>query len=118
MGADLCPEKLLEILSEINNSKKTFAIWGTGARGVSLLSNIDLNIYKPSYFIDSDPNKIGLFPPVGNEKIVSPEYIEENPVDYILITSFTFFDEISNSLNNYKNNGGRLIKIYPSPKIV
>jgi len=117
-GFNFWKEKLLEILSEINNSKKTFAIWGTGARGVSLLSNIDLNIYKPSYFIDSDPNKIGLFPPVGNEKIVSPDYIEKNPVDYILITSFTFFDEISNSLNNYKNDGGRLIKIYPTPETI
>lgn len=111
-------EKLLRILKDIKDANKTFAVWGTGARGVSLLSNIELNIYKPSYFIDSDPNKIGLFPPVGNKKIVHPKHLYEEPVNYILVTSYTFFDEIAISINDYRKSGGMLIKIYPDPVIV
>ena len=106
-------------MDNIKNEGKSFAVWGTGARGgVSLLSNINLNIYRPQYFIDSDKSKIGLYPSVGKAKIKPPKYVDEQFTDYIIISSYTFFDEIADSLKSYISKGGKLIKLYPEPIIV
>ena len=35
-----------------------------------------------------------------------------------LIASYTFFDEIRESMSEYKKAGGKFIKIYPTPEVV
>ena len=110
--------ELADLLTGYRSDGKSVAVWGAGARGVALLSGIDLPGDTYQYIVDSDPNKHGKFLPVIHQPVSSPERLCQEPVDYILVTSYTYFDEISAQLEWFRSNGGKAIKIYPSPAVL
>ena len=70
------------------------------------------------YVIDSDSNKWGSFLPGTGLPIVSPDAIEVDQIDCLLITSYTYFDEIYDQLEGFRLRGGVIIKMYPVPELV
>lgn len=111
-------KKLAEILLEIKGKGRKIAVWGAGSRGVTFLTVLcrERNFF--DYVVDSDPNKKMLYIPVLGIQVFNPDIIAENPVDYILITAYTYFDEICSTLSKFRKNGLKIIKVYPDIEII
>ena len=70
---------------------RQFAIWGIGERLAKFINLIDLNqVY---CFIDANPQKVQST--FLGKKVFSPDEIEKSRIDYFVISSDKFFDEIA-----------------------
>ena len=94
------------------------ALWGVGARGVSMLSGLGLPPDYFAYLVDSDVSKHGMFLPFADSPICSPDQMREDPADVVLVTSYTYFDEIFEQLAWFRSSGGKVIRAYPEPVLV
>ena len=111
-------KKLSNMLSELYAHGKTIAVWGTGSRGVAMMTSLQFEPFKIQYVIDSDSNKHFLYIPGILSQVSPPERLRQDPVDYLIITSYTYFDEIFSSLTWFREQGGRFIKVYPNIEII
>ena len=92
---------------ENRDKKKVTAIWGCGAKTLSIFSAGLSDVSEFIYFvIDSDPNKQGFFVPNTRVKVVSPEQITGAPPDSIIVLALSYRDEIIKKIR----------EIYPSCK--
>lgn len=66
---------------------KSLAFWGGTGKGASFLNNFDLPEEDFPIVVDSDYQKCGKFVPGAGQEIRPPEYLIENPVDMIIITT-------------------------------
>ncbi len=114
---DLWRTRLLELLHNLRDSGATVAAYGVGSRGVTMLTSLgdDSSL---RYVVDSDKNKHGRYLPILGLEVCPPEILQSAPPDYLLITSYTYFIEISESLENPRSHGMRLIRPYPHIEIV
>lgn len=111
-------KKLGNMLSELCAQGKTIAVWGSGSRGVAMMTSLQFEQFKIQYVIDSDSNKHFLYIPGILSQISPPERLRQEPVDYLIISSYTYFDEILSSLTWFREHGGRFIKVYPDIEII
>jgi novobiocin biosynthesis protein NovU/D-mycarose 3-C-methyltransferase len=111
-------ERLREVISGQLADGSRLAVWGAGARGISLLSGLRDAGAPISYIVDSDPAKHGKYVPLVNLPVYSAEHLKSDPVDCVLISSYTFFDEIASQLRWFSEQGGKIIKVYPVPEVV
>ncbi len=103
--------------SETKNGGRV-ALWGVGARGVSMLSGLGLPPDYFAYLVDSDSSKHGMFLPFADSPVCSPDQMREDPADVVLVTSYTYFDEIFEQLAWFRSSGGKVIRAYPNPVLV
>lgn len=111
-------KKLNNLLSNLCAEKQKIAVWGTGSRGVAMITSLQYENFKIQYVVDSDSNKHSLYVPGILSKISSPERLKQEPVDYLIITSYTYFDEIFSSLFWFRDQGGKIIKVYPNIEVI
>ena len=102
-------KRKLQIL--LSNEKRSVVIFGTGKHTIFLNSLFKLN-GKNIYFVDSDPNKWGLF--LFQKKIRPPHSIEKIIPKKIIISSRDFQDEIFQSIMMYEKLGIQIVKLYES----
>ena len=110
--------RLTKLVAGLKNQGDRIAVWGAGARGVSLLTGLGLPAHTYDYVVDSDPNKHGKYLPVVNLPICSPDQLRRAPVDCVMVTTYTFFDEVLRELDLFRSSGGKVIRVYPTPEIV
>ena len=110
--------QLVKLVTSCRDGGQRLAVWGAGSRGVALLSSLELPEGSYSYVVDSDAKKHGKFLPTINQPICSPEQIGWEQVDCVLVTSYTYFDEIYAQLDTFRSNGGKVIRVYPNPEVV
>ena len=110
-------EQMVEIVGNNTGSGRRMAVWGAGARGVSLLSGLGTPDDSYAYVVDSDPNKQGKYIPGVQLPVYGPERLRQYPVESVLVTSYTYFDEIWAVLDWFRSSGGKVIRIYPSPEV-
>lgn len=78
---------------------KSLAIWGASHQGFTLAATTKLKDFA-KYIIDSAPFKQGKYAPASHLPIVSPDYLERNPVDTILIVAPGYTEEIAGIIRN------------------
>ena len=83
-----------------------------------MMTSLEFEQFKIQYVIDSDSNKHFLYIPGILSQISPPERLRKEPVDYLIISSYTYFDEILSSLTWFREQGGRFIKVYPDIEII
>lgn len=66
---------------------KSIAFWGGTGKGASFLNNFRVGVDDFPIVIDSDYNKCGRFVPGQGQELRPPEYLNDNPVDMIVITT-------------------------------
>lgn len=115
---DRWKQKLLNVLKEIKDGGKRIAAWGAGSRGVSFITALSREDFSFEYIVDTDPNKNMRYVPLTGTQVFTPDIIKRKPVDYILITSYTYFDEICSLLKDDRKNGLKVIRLYPEIKII
>lgn len=111
-------KNMVQHLREIKKNGGTIGVWGAGSRGVTMLISLDVKEGFFSYVVDSDTNKQGRFIPMIGTEIVPAGRMKSEPVDFLLITSYTYFDEIVKGLRQFKKQGLKIIRPYPSFEII
>jgi hypothetical protein len=73
---------------------KKVAIWGAGHQALAIISLIDLG-GKIRYVVDSAPFKQGKYTPATHVPIVSPDAIDSDPVDAVMVMAASYSDEVA-----------------------
>lgn len=104
--------KIKQLVKEKRTSGKRLAAWGAGQRGVSLINICGLTSREIDFIVDVNENYwwkyiLG----ESNIQIVSPDFLRNHFVDYIMIFATGYADEIISANSEYLNHGGEFIKI-------
>jgi 2-polyprenyl-3-methyl-5-hydroxy-6-metoxy-1,4-benzoquinol methylase len=73
---------------------KRVGIWGAGHQALAVISLLKIQD-KICYVVDSATFKQGKFTPASHLPIVSPEHLEKEPVDAILVMAASYSDEVA-----------------------
>lgn len=80
-------------LIEKNFGQAKWAIWGAGAKGVSLANSISL--CPPAFIVDANPAKQNGYVAGTTIEILSPEDIRLRELAYVLVANPNYIDEIA-----------------------
>ncbi len=82
------------------------------------MANLELPSGSIAYAVDSDTHKHGTYLPLSSLPIHSPQHLRQESVENIIVTSYTYFDEILAQLDWFLADGGKVIRVYPSPEVL
>lgn len=85
-------EQLQTFVQAHHANGKRVAIWGASYQTLTLLASLSFD--KIAYVIDSAPYKQGRFTPVSHLPVVSPDALQHDPIDAIIISTSRYEDEI------------------------
>lgn len=109
-------EALMKILKKIKAEGKTISGYGASGRSVILTNCCGIDKGYLEYMIDASPERYNRLMPGTHLKIMPPSYLRKNPTDVVLITAWTYKDEILNKEKWFLKKGGKII--IPLPKII
>lgn len=119
--ADRVVKKLNEIgnlILELNAQHKTIAGYGAPAKSSTLSNSIKtkkgLSFYI-KYIVEDNPLKVGLYTPGTHIPIFSPEMLEKEMPDYLIIFAWNYADDIMKKCEKYRDRG--LKYIIPMPEL-
>lgn len=84
--------RVMENLRQAGAVSRGWAVWGAGAKGVSLANA--LTDFPPAFVIDSNPSKQGMFLPGTAIPVVAPESPPVREIPVILIANGNYLPEI------------------------
>ena len=85
--------------------------YGAGGRGVMFSAMAGITSTEMAYLCDLNSSFYNLFTPVSHIPVVSPEHIEREPVDEIVVFSYAYMAEIREQLRLFLSRGGKLISV-------
>jgi len=109
-------KSLMRLLKKIKNEGKTIGAYGDSGRSVTLTNYCGIDKTYLEYIVDASPERYGRVMPGTHVSIVPPSFFRENPTDFLLITAWTYKDEILKKEKWFLEKGGEVI--IPLPKIV
>jgi 2-polyprenyl-3-methyl-5-hydroxy-6-metoxy-1,4-benzoquinol methylase len=86
-----------KLFAESKQRNLTTAVWGAGAKGLSILTNT--NIDNIDHLVDSDANKQGRYTPISELLIEDPSLL--TTVDVLVITAVAYQDTIIKKLKDF-----------------
>ncbi len=97
-----------EIKNEINEfinrfGDKKVAIWGAGHQALTVMSLADLSS-KIKYVVDSATFKQGKYTPVTHIPIVSPETLNSDPIEAVIVMTGSYSDEVARIIREKYGN--------------
>lgn len=92
-----------ELFKDAKQNGMTTAVWGSGAKGLSVLSNIDVSLV--DHLVDSDVNKQGKYTAISELLIEPAEIIKQTDIGVLLITAVAYQTAILQKLKNYQYQG-------------
>ena len=96
-GYTALQEKWQHKLSELKNSGSNVVIWGSGSKGVSFISNLNLS-EELAAAVDINPHKWGKYMVGSNHKIISPDELIKIKPDLVVAMNPIYIDEIGKEL--------------------
>jgi len=114
----LCGNDINYILNSFKSFGKKIAGYGASAKSTTFLYQYKLSNTLFEYIIDDSIYKQDFYSPGLHIPIKSINNLEINKVDYILILSWNFSNEIIEKLQPYRKNGLRIIIPFPEIRIV
>ena len=109
---------LNHIINSFVNAGKKIAGYGASAKSTTLLYQLKLSCHTLQYIIDDNPYKQNHYSPGLNIPIQPFETLLINKVDYIIILSCNFVEEIIWKLDIYRKTGLRIIIPFPEIRII
>jgi dTDP-4-dehydrorhamnose reductase len=103
--------------SFVSNGKKIVG-YGASAKSTTFLYQFKLSSKTIDYIIDDSIYKQNFYTPGLHIPIKSSNMLDVDKIDYILILSWNFTDEILIKLEAYRKNGLRIIIPFPEIKII
>ena len=109
---------LLKLLIELKESGARIVGYGAAAKGNTLLNYCGVGADMIDYVVDMSPHKQGLYLPGTRLPILSPDQIEKDRPDYVLILPWNIKDEVMSQLASIRSWGGKFIVAIPSPRVL
>lgn len=109
---------LLRFLLQCQKEGKRVAAYGAAAKGNTLLNYAGVREDLLSWVADISPHKQGKFLPGSRIPIVSPERINDEQPDYLLILPWNLLDEVMHQQAGIRDWGGRFVVAIPELRIL
>ena len=110
--------KLLEVLIAAKRAGKRIAGYGAPGKGNTLLNYCGIRVDFLDFTVDRNPYKHGRFLPGTHIPVFSPEKLDAEKPDYILILPWNLKDEIMQQLAHAREWGAKFIVPIPEAQIV
>jgi hypothetical protein len=114
----LCGNDINYMLNSFVSYGKKIAGYGASAKSTTFLYEYRLNSRIIDYIIDDSVYKQNYYSPGLHIPIKSIQHLNIARVDYIIILSWNFTDEIVKKLEPYRQTGLRIIVPFPEIKIL
>ena len=114
----LCGNDINYLLNSFNSFGKKIAGYGASAKSTTFLYKYNLNNCLIDYIIDDSIFKQNFYSPGLHIPIKSINHLNIHKVDYIIILSWNFTDDIVKILEPYRKLGLRIIIPFPEIKII
>lgn len=112
---DQLRQDLIEFLEAEKKRGLCLAGYGAAAKGTMLLNWAGLDSATLAWVADANPHKQDRFIPGTDLQVVSPQRIEQDRPDRILLLPWNWAEEIARQQKSWLDNGGRFIVPLPEP---
>ena len=109
--------KLHSLLDSEVNQGKTVAAFGTSTGATTFSFNYELGKIL-SFFVDDDPYRHNLVSPVLHIPVLPSKMIYDRKPDYVIILAPLYADIIMKKNQQYLEQGGTFIKIWPEFEVI
>jgi SAM-dependent methyltransferase len=109
---------LVAMLADLSIQGLKIAGYGAPAKGNTLLNFFKIGPDTLDYLVDRNTLKQGLFSPGMKIPIRSPEAMDAERPDILLVLAWNFFDEIRLQQKDFVAGGGRFLVPLPTPVLV
>jgi len=106
---------LITMLAELKGQGLKIAGYGAPAKGNTLLNYFSVGPADLDFLVDRNPLKQGLYSPGMKIEVRSPEAIETERPDVLMVLAWNFFDEIREQQSEFAARGGRFLVPLPRP---
>lgn len=111
-------KKLLVLLAELKAAGKKIVGYGAPAKSTTLLNYYGVGPETLEYLTDTTPLKQGLYSPGTHIPIVSPERLQSDRPDYILLFAWNFKDYILEKEKDLRDAGVKFIITIPTVEVI
>ena len=111
-------DHLRQLVAQLHRDGSRVAAYGATAKGNVLLTYCGLTNQDVEYIVDRNPLKQGRVTPGSRIPVVSPEHLEADPPDVLLLLAWNLADEIRHQLSWFSARGGRFLIPVPEPRLV
>ncbi|MCL4552159.1 MAG: class I SAM-dependent methyltransferase [Candidatus Marsarchaeota archaeon] len=87
-------EALTREIEFVSGSSKRCVVWGAGAKGVTFLNTLGIQLDTVPYVVDVNPRKQGAFIPGTGQQIVDPSFLRTYAPDVIFVMNPNYLSEI------------------------
>ncbi|MFM2381898.1 MAG: hypothetical protein RLZZ76_665 [Candidatus Parcubacteria bacterium] len=115
---DAIRERLRDLVLGFKKEGKVVTAYGAPAKGNTLLNFCGFTADDISYVTDTTPYKIGLLTPGSHIPVVSPDVLETQTPDYILLLAWNYRDFILEKEKSLRARGAQFIIPIPEVEIV
>ncbi|MGE8176373.1 methyltransferase domain-containing protein [Pseudomonas fluorescens] len=112
-AAEQIKHALLRFLLQAKAEGKRVVGYGAAAKGNTLLNYAGIKPDLLAWVADASPHKQGKFLPGSRIPVVSPERIEIEKPDYVLVLPWNLLDEITQQYAVVRSWGGRFVVAIP-----
>lgn len=116
--AEAIREKLVSLVRGFRAEGKTVAAYGAPAKGNTLLNFCGFTGSDLAYVTDTTPYKIGKLTPGSHIPVVSPDILQSETPDYILLLAWNYRDFILEKEKALRERGAKFIIPIPNVEIV
>ncbi len=92
--------------------------YGAAAKGSTLLNTLGASVRDVEYVVDRSPHKQGRLLPGSHIPVRSPEAVQEDRPELLLILAWNLVDEITASMSSIRGWGGRFVTTMPSVEVL
>ncbi len=107
-----------ELLGSLTREGKKLAGYGAAAKGVVLTNYCGIGTDLLAWVADKSPYKQGKLMPGVHIPVVSPDRIEKDAPDLLVVLAWNFFDEIRKQQKAHEARGGKFVLPVPAPRVV
>ena len=108
-------KELNSVVNDLKKSGKRIAGYGAPAKATTLMNFLNLNSSNLDFVADRSSLKQGMIIPGTEIEICSPDKIDQDGPDYLILFAWNFKDEIIDQLSDFRKKGGKII--IPLPKV-
>jgi len=109
---------LMSLLGKLKMKGKKIVGYGAPAKGNTMLNFFSIGTETLDYIIDNSSWKQGLYTPGKKIPVVSPDALNRDNPDYVLILAWNFAPSIMKNNEKFSKAGGKFIIPVPKPKII
>ena len=115
--AEKVKDDFINFLAEAKRHGKTVAAYGAAAKGNTLMNFAELGSDLIQYVVDKNPAKQGKFMPGSRIPIVSPEALQSQRPDYLVILPWNIAEEVMQQNTVLAELGTQFVKAVPKLEI-